>query len=531
MTRIPSAVLLFFAFAVPFADAEDRLKASAQAPANHVSFRSTATGGLYVDQELMAEYVAAKDRYESLRRNRYRSADFLGLAAEEFLAAEKKFVALAAKVESAAVLVSPFTVYRRRETESFQLGSSNQIVITADDVNLRGWNGDDIKCVVEKAVLGTESPDDAEFDAIKVEHEVRPADDWVGVTDEVRKQQEDAFLESKSGKDATEAGLKFRKELIEKNREHYSVYRPLQGQRVNTLQVVGLSAQEGNVHLTGEIVSPGGGKSMSGYWRRSAKVTIYVPKCQYVAVRGCMVAVNIKSVQANLILTTDGSLDRSYGADFHVSDIDGDLSIRQAPIRRIIGIQGDVQFIQTDEVTNTSTRHSGGVRTTSSPPPDPTLIGDIGGNLNGHFVRADLSLRNLRGEISVFNEYGNTQIDVAANLKNTTHRIASHSGVIRLSGQAVPDDYPDLEVNDLVGVPLHAFTQTGTVKVRGLRKRLQDKSYTSGGRGWQGFRSPTDGVSFTDFNRPNAAWENSPRSAGIDIVSSAGTVVIESKRH
>ena len=510
--------------------AEDDAEATVQAPANCVAFKHTATGAVFVDKDLSKQYRAAKSRFEALQKQRYMSAAALESHDDGFALAEKELADLASRAEKTGVLCEPFTVYKRRETKSIELSPSAQIVITADDVTLRGWDGKNIKCVIEKSVLGTEEPDESEFDAIQMVHKIGVADQMVGATQEVRDRREAEFLASDAGRKLTPGNLKAREGLLQSISGQYDIYKSMQGQSLNSLQLTGLIAQEGNVHLTGEIESPGGGKTIGGYWRRSAKATIYVPACDTVAVRGCMGAVDIKSVEANLIPTTHGSRGASYGSDFRVSDIAGNVSIEQVPIRIIDGVSGSVHFLQTNENANSSTRHSGDTRVTSSPPPHPTVITDVEGDFMGEFSRADLTLQKIAGSIDVMNEYGNTRLSIQDDLKDAPHRIVSHSGVIRLAGKSVPKDFPDKKVNDLVGVPVHAFTQIGDVKIRGLRKRLESKNFTSSGRGWVGFQSSTDGFAFGAAGRPTAAWNGESRKSGLDLISSSGVVIVESAK-
>ena len=325
-------------------------------------------------------------------------------------------------------------------------------MITSDDVMLRGWNGKNIKCVIEKFVLAEEEPEAGEFAAIAVKHETRLADDLVGMSDEARAAGEEKFLASEAGQKLTEQGRKSRAKLVAEIHDSYWMYKPLQGHAVDVLQIEGLTFQAGNRHLTGRTESAGGGATLGGYWKRSAKVTIYVPNCRHVAVRGCEKAVDIKSLQANLILTTHGSQDRSYGADFAIRDIDGDVTIDQAPIRVIQAIRGNLNIQQTEEYTNTGTMHGGGLRTSSSPPPDLTKISDVTGDVSGKFVRADLHLEKIGGALDVINEYGNTTLKIDKPLSKTAHRILSHSGVVRATTAKA----------DTAGIPIFAFTQTGT---------------------------------------------------------------------
>ncbi|NND98273.1 MAG: hypothetical protein HKN47_13185 [Pirellulaceae bacterium] len=489
---------------------------TAEAPPDHGIYDKSATGVFYVPEDLLTEHQQIKQRFDELSSERFRDPQKAADHLDSFDDVLKELREIESKIDEVKVHVQPFEVFSRRETQAFQLGDAKQVVITADDVILRGWNGKDIKCVIEKFVLGTEEPDEAEFDAISVQHELRVADDLVGKDKASREEAEKRHSEQNESKASSPESRKMRAELLAEIQASYAMYQPLQGNKIDTLKIVGLTFQEGNEHLSGRTKSPGGAGTFGGFWKRSAKVTIYIPACNHVAVRGCMVAVDIKSLDANLILTAHDSQDRSYGKNFSVKDIDGNVTVDEAPIRLIHGVTGNVTMTQTDEVTNTGTMHSRGLRTSSSPPPDPTSVTDVNGDFKGHFVRADLRLESIGGKIDVTNEYGNTHLVVKQPLSAAAHRIVSHSGIIHAACKDAAS----------VGVPLNAFTQVGTVRVALKQKELADKSYSTNGRGWYGFQPPTDGFNFQALKRPHQAWTNASRDDGLDLISSSGVIVV-----
>lgn len=476
----------------------------------------TATGVMYVDENLLKEYTQLKQQVDDVRGQVFRSGGSAKAMLEKLAALEQEFETLRAKIDGQKVHAQPFGVFSRRDTQSFDIGDAQQIVITSDDVIVRGWNGKNIKCVVEKFVLGEEEPGNSEFEAIVVKHEVRLADDLLGMSDQARETYEKKYLKSEAGKKLTQQGLQSRARFNAEIRAGYLMYQPLQGHAVNVLQITGLTGREGNQHLTGRTESPKGGATLGGYWKRSAKVTIYVPKCKHVTVRGCKKAVDIKSIEANLILTTHDSQDISYGSDFAIRDIDGDVLIDQVPIRVIAGVRGNVEIRQTDEFTNTGTMHRGKFRTSTSPAPDPTTIREVSGNLRGEFVRADLYLKEVSGTIDVINEYGNTELTIEKPLSAAVHRVVSHSGVIRAITPRA----------DSAGIPIFAFTQTGTAQVAFPRAAFDDRSFGGGGRSWYGFQTAGIKIGFSAMQRPQSAWDNEKRSHGLDLISNSGSVIV-----
>ncbi len=489
---------------------------TAKAPPNLAVVEHTSTGVMYADKDLVKEYKQLKEQVGNLRAEVFQSAEIAGDSREELAAFEKELAGVATKIDETKVHVQPFGVFLRRDTQSFELGAAEQIVITSDDLIVRGWKGKNIKCVVEKFILSEEEPDESEFEAIVVKHETRLADDLVGMSDEARQAGEKEFLESEAGKKLTAEGRQNRAKFVAEIHNSYGMYRPLQGHDVDVLQIVGLTGQEGNQHLTGRTESPGGSATLGSYWKRSAKVTIYVPECQHVVLRGCEKMVDIKSVRANLILTTHGSHDSQYGSDFAIRDIDGDVGIYQAPIRILEGVRGNVDIRQTDEFINFSTIHRGKLRKTMSPPPDPRIIRDVTGNLRGEFVRADLQLQNIFGTIDVINEYGNTELLIDNPLSPAAHRVLSHSGVVRA---ITPKP-------DSAGIHVYAFSQTGTAQVAFSRDKFEDRAFAGGGRSWYGFQSVGVEFGFFAIQRPRSAWENEPRANGLDLISNSGAVIV-----
>ncbi len=489
---------------------------TATAPPNLAVLEHTPTGVMYADKDLVKQYTQLKDQINDVRGRLFRDGRLANAKRNELVELEEQRQQLHAKIDETKFHAQPFGVFTQRDTQSFDLGEARQIVITSDDVILRGWNGKNIKCVIEKFVLAEAEPDASEFAAIAVKHERRLADDLVGMSDEARAAAEQEFLASEAGEQLSEQGRTSRAKFVAEIHNSYWMYKPLQGHAVDVLQIEGLSGQEGNQHLTVRTESKGGGATLGGYWKRSAKVTIYVPNCRHVAVRGCEKAVDIKSLQANLIVTTHSSQDRSYGADFAIRDIDGDVTIDQAPIRVIHAIRGNLNIQQTEEYTNTGTMHGGGLRTSSSPPPDPTKISEVSGDVSAQFVRADLHLENIGGALDVINEYGNTALIIDKPLSKTAHRILSHSGVVRTITTKA----------DAAGIPIFAFTQTGTAQVAYDRDEFEDRSFSTDGRSWYGFQSVGVEFGFPALQRPKLAWANDSRSDGIDLVSNAGAVVV-----
>lgn len=489
---------------------------TAQAPPNHEVFKHTATGVVYIPSDL------AK-KWEQLQRELESSNDELKHSPSES-AREKSARLLQGKqeleqqIEKKQVLVEPFNSYQRRETIEIGLSESGNIVITSDEVRIRGWNGDKIKCVVEKFILGTEQPSDGEFSAIKVEHQIRDAADLVGKTAEARAKEEAKYLASEQGRQLSPEALKSRGEILRSIDARFEPFTALQGKPCNILSIKGLTFQEGNQHMSGATKSLGGGATSGGYWKRSAQVTIYVPKCANLVVRGCQKLVDIKSVHSNLILTTDGSQDLDYDSKvFSVVDHHGDVDIYDAPIQRIHKVVGSVNVRQLEEFVNTHTLHTGGMRKISREPPRHLSISEVNGNLTANVIRADLVLGPIDGIIDVVNEYGDTSFQALQQLEEAAHRIVSHSGKIELVLAAQG-----------LGIPLYAYSQVGEVEENLGQDALRNRMFSTSSRSWHGFETPAKGGPgfFLMTSRPSAAWHSEDRKPGLDLVSVSGSIVV-----
>ncbi len=501
-------------------EADEALRSEVQAPANTVQVSSTLGGSYFVGKALVERSKTLQAQLVDVRSQIQAGELTSEVALRRLATIELAIKTIRAAIEEQKVLVSAFNLYSQTQEEVFPLGAQQLVIITGDKVKLRGWDGDGIKCVLEKVILAKDRPDDEEFDAMEISHELRVASDLVGQTEEQRAQREREFLASEDGKKLTEKQRAFRKQLQDRISAENEKYIPFQGKKCNLLEMKGLTGPEGNRQLSLNITSPGGGESHSSQWQRHASLTVFVPRCNSIAIRGCLAGLDIAEVQANLLLTTNGSRERDYEGSFEVANIDGNVVVDQAPVRKLVGVNGNVRFQATDEFVNSGTRHENGLRTAYSFRMQATEISSVSGNLTAWFLRTDLSLRDIRGSLDVRNEFGSTNLVYDHTLeKETAHRLISQSGSIRVTGPR--------EI--LEQAPIYAHTLCGTLRTNLRRKLLDDVSFSTGlpRRNWSGFVTPEeDRFSMAMFERPAKALENRTRPAGLDLISSAGSVTI-----
>jgi hypothetical protein len=252
-------------------------------------------------------------------------------------------------------------------------------------------------------------------------------------------------------------------------------------------------------------------------------LTIYVPKCEAILLRGCLVSLKAEGLAAPLIVTDAGSLDRDYDGTFQITRLNGPLALYNVPLDRVEQVHGDVKIIATIEYANTGTHYEDGKRTTIIPPPRECTIDKIEGNLTAWFARANLKIGNVSGVVDVKNETGDTSWIVGDTVVDWAYRVISDTGRIDVK----------ISKGALSKLPLMALTTEGTVTTDASQDVLEDTSFTTGEvidgsrRDWRGVKSVRKGgpmLAFEQFERPKKALRGEERPAGIDLISRVGTV-------
>ena len=275
----------------------------------------------------------------------------------------------------------------------------------------------------------------------------------------------------------------------------------------------------GNRNLSVEIKSPDGSGSSSSQWQRHANMTVYVPACKSLAVRGCLVGLDIQDVTCDLVLTTDDSKDRNYEGQFAVRGVKGNVTIDQVPVRALSGVTGNVRYTATNEFVNGGTNHEGGLRSRFSYATDVTRIDNVQGSLIADFLRTDLKLAAIGGLVDVVNRYGTTELTLNKSKSDGVQRIVSESGTISIVGPAAM----------LKKALLRAYTQCGTIRTNLGNDILEDVNFSTGRpqMSWHGFTAPSsEPFSMEKFDRPAAVLEGRERSIGFDVISRAGEISI-----
>jgi hypothetical protein len=518
-----TAVLVIFAAAMGNAiAADDDHIVHGQAPPDQAVLSHVRGGAFFVPKDLKHKYDDLLARVRRLKAD-IAAGNIAGEAAlKQLKQLEPEIESLRKEMQTKKVLVSPVKLQQQTVELTFELGPAQMLIVTADHLRVIGWDEPKVKCVLEKTLLGTnDKPQTDEFKALHLTHRFGQAPDLIGKTDDAIAAEEKEYRAAH--KDVPESQLAPRAQLVKEIQSSHAPYRSYQGQDVDVVGIEGLSGQEGNRQITVDIRSPGGGANMGSDWRRQAMLTVYVPRCQGVLLRGCLVGLNVEGVKAPLIITDDGSLDRDYDGAFQITKLHGPLALYNVPLDRLEQVEGDVKIMATVEYANTGTHYEDGKRTTIIPPPRECVIDEITGNLSAWFARVNLKVGRVSGVVDIKNETGDTSWTVTDAPADRPHRVVSDSGRIDVT----------IKKSVLDKFPATALTTEGTVTTDAPQDVLEDTSFTTGDvidgsrRDWRGVKSVRQGREanpFEDFERPAKALRDEERTAGLDLISRFGTV-------
>jgi hypothetical protein len=497
-----------------------------EAPPEYSVLSHTRGGAFFVPKDLLEKHDQLLARVGRLKAD-IAAGRIKGEAAlAELKTVEPQLDALRKDLQAKKVLVSPVKVQKQTEELLFDLGTERMLIITADHLRVVGWDGPKVKCVLEKTLLAaSDKPEPNEFKALKLTHRLGQAPELVGKTAEVVAAEEKKFLAGNYAKSLPDSQLAGRRQLVAEIQSYYAPYRAYQTKEVDVVGVEGLSGVEGNRQIEVDLRSPRGGRTLGFDWRRQAMLTVYVPRCQGVLLRGCLEGLNVEGLAAPLIVTDSGSLDRDYDGSFQIKKLEGPLALYNVPLDRLEQVHGDVKIMATVEYEGVTTNYEGGERTTIVPPPHECVVDQITGSFSAWFSRVNLKLGAISGVVDVKNESGDTRFTIATPLVNRAHRVVSTSGQIEML----------LKRSALGDLPIMALTNAGTVKTNAAINELESTTFFTGNaldgsrRGWRGLmslRKQEAADPLAEFKRPAAALRGDERAAGLDIISQFGMIVV-----
>jgi hypothetical protein len=515
------------------AAADDLPSARATAPPDYVELKSTPAGGYFVAQSLKADYDKQLAKVNALR-SQIANGEIRGKEAlEELRGVQTELDRLRAEIERGKVFVSPATIHTRSDATTFELGPERLLVITGDNIRLQGWEGPGVKCVLEKTVYSADDkPVDEQFDGIRVVHKQERQPKLVGKTPEEYAADDEAFLASPKAQNLTDAQRAGRAALMREISESWSSFRPFQDKEIDSLEIEGLTHEQGNRQLMLEIGAGAEavvtrfstGRRVWSQWQRHASLTVLVPPSVAIALKGCLVKLDVTGVDAALLVSNQGSRDRDYDGSFQIKDLRGDLTVENVPLDRLEKIVGNVSLNETVDFANSaSERGPDGLRM-YNPPPRTCQCRGIEGNFTAWVSRMNLDLAGITGRIDVRNEFGDTHLALTEAPVAEPQRIVSEAGRIEVDFEKpLPD-----------GFRLFALTSAGTVEADNDGQLLFDElNFTTGydpklgSRNWRGVKSKRESASpFEDRKRETLALEGLDRPAGLDLISRGGKVVL-----
>lgn len=514
-------ITVFLASSCDLALAEEKEIGIATAPLNSEAFESSFEGTWFVDTALKKKHDSAVALVERLNKEinggeREKVEGTIALKKAELALKEVR-----RSIEESKTRVSAFDIKTETIEKDIELGPERLMIVTADRIKIVGWHEPHARIVFVKKVLSVEAPVEDHLAALEVTHEHSVASELVGQTAAEDAAELETFANSEAAQKMTPENLarslKWRQQKSAANR----LFAPFQGKKANILNVKGLTGQEGNQQVRYEIKTPKGNGQVGSRWRRHADLTLFVPKCTALLLRGCEAGVDISGVQGQLVLTSDGSRNRDYGARWSINEHRGDVTIWNIPMDSIQHVFGDVLIESTAPMSNTGTRHRDGTRTAYAPEPRPFVVSDITGNLTARFTCSDLRLNDMLGKVNVRNDFGRTHLTISAALEDTNHRLVSQSGDVHVTVAA----------GVAVGTPIYLATCCGTAMTNLSRKQLDDSNTTGAAndgtrRRWRSFFTPKPGdqFRFSSFGRAESVLSDAKRLHGLDLISVAGRV-------
>jgi hypothetical protein len=512
-----TASFLGMTAATPAQQASENPSAKAVVPDGMAALSDTLTGSYFVAEPLKRQYDDLLGRLDALKRDidgdRVAGANALKQLAD----LHDSLRDLRAQLDKSKVLVPIVHAHSLVEPLTFDIGPERIVVITADLVRVVGTDEDKLRCTLEKVFLGGDAREaEAELTAIKVVHRHGIQPDIVGKTAAEWDAEEAEFMKSPDGQKLTPENRSKRKTLVDSIRASRDRYRDYQGKAIDTIHVEGLTGQEGNKQMTLELAAKNGG-SVRSVWRRHATLTVFVPKCQRIAVRGALAGLDVEGVQGSLLVAKDGLHDRDYNAQFRIKGVRGDVTVSDFPLNSVEDVTGSVTVQAPTDFANSGTRHGPDGRVMYWNRALPCLIKNVGGDLRARFGRVDLRVQDVRGRIAVDNDAGDTQVVVGSPLTAGAHRLTTVSGTVDVSfGRGALGD-----------VPVIAAMNHGTLRTNTSQDQFPTFMIGGGSSpGWHGIRrvsgkedSPLTPVGFAENLKPDN------ESPGLVIRTLAGTIV------
>ncbi len=529
VTHAPIAWSMLYGIAGQAIGVDDWDK-SVKAPPNHAVLSNTLNGWYFVPKESKEMYDETLRRLESLQTN----VDSGRMKANEAKAAltelTSQLTVLRASLESSRIHVAGAEIHEQTETTEFEMGPEKRLAITANHVRIVGWEGKKIKVELKKMVLSSDDkPVEDHLKAIRIVHQHGPVK-FAGQSDAKWEAKEAEFL-AKEGAKLSEEQLAERREFVNEIRQSSAHHRDLLDKDIDHVSVVGLEYNN-NKSVTKSVKSDGGDGQMGSVRQRYAELTVYVPSCTSLCIRGARRGLQVENVTvSSLTIVDEDSTDSDARGKFALNGLQGNLLCINFPLERIRNVKGHVSVESTTEfgIEGAGTSHHDDLRDMTPSRPFQVEVHDVTEGVDMRFARVQLDLANIQGTINVENEFGDTHFTAAAALADSAHRIVSLAG--RIDVELSPEAWNS--------VPVLAVTNHGGVRSNISREEFDDFHLTGPDkrdkvrRDWSGFRKVAAGEDrmavFNLFDRFAAILNDKTRTNGLDLITRSGALVVVRK--
>ena len=140
----------------PRVTSRNRRRTRAPAPGDYRIFEQDMAGAYFIARPLMEKYDALrKPRRQPPGRDRRHRID-AAKARAEVAALQVELIDLLKTIDQAKLYIPGATVHKRTETTHVPIQPDDLLLVDCENVDVRGWDGPDVQCVLEKTVLDEE---------------------------------------------------------------------------------------------------------------------------------------------------------------------------------------------------------------------------------------------------------------------------------------------------------------------------------------------------------------------------------------
>jgi hypothetical protein len=126
----------------------DEAKEPPRAPADHVIFDTDRAGAYFIARPLKEEYDALLKRLATLREALAQARIDSTTAHREIDVLQEKLGELRGRIDATRLYIAGAPVHTRSETKTVPIGENDLLLIDAPNVEIRGGDGPEIKCIL-----------------------------------------------------------------------------------------------------------------------------------------------------------------------------------------------------------------------------------------------------------------------------------------------------------------------------------------------------------------------------------------------